>query len=80
MNIGKLPGGFSVPDGNGVGEEVHRNKVTFDYIVANGLWYSEGIAAFFEKAATAIKDDVDFASRAVNLPRRLDRGQGQLDR
>ena len=68
--IGKLtPGGFSAPDGNGVGEEVHRNKVTFDYIVENGLWYREGIAAFFDKAAKAVGDDVDFASKTVNLPR-----------
>ena len=70
MAIGKLtPGGFSAPDGNGVGEEVHRNKVTFDYIVENGLWYREGIAAFFDKAAKAVGDDVDFASKTVNLPR-----------
>lgn len=70
VTIGKLtPGGFSAPDGNGVGEEVHRNKVTFDYIVGNGLWYREGIAAFFEKAASAVGDDVDFASKTVKLPR-----------
>ncbi len=70
VNIGKLPpGGFSAPDGSGVGEEVHRNKVTFDYIVSNGLWYQQGIAAFFEKAAKAAGDDVDFASKIVNLPR-----------
>lgn len=68
--IGKLPpGGFSVPNGAGVGEEVHRNKVTFDYIVDNGLWYQEGIAAFFDKAAKAVGNDVDFASKVVNLPR-----------
>jgi hypothetical protein len=70
VDVGKLPpGGFSVPDGNGVGEEVHRNKVTFDYIVENGLWYREGIAAFFDKAAKAVGNDVDFAARAVSLPR-----------
>jgi hypothetical protein len=62
-------GGFSVPNGSGIGEEVHRNKVTFDYIVSKGLWYREGIAAFFDKAAKAIPDDVDFSSKAVNLPR-----------
>jgi hypothetical protein len=28
-------------------EEVRRNRATFDYVVQNGLWYSEGIAAFF---------------------------------
>jgi hypothetical protein len=27
-------------------EEVRRNKPTFDYILANHLWYAEGIAAF----------------------------------
>ena len=68
--IGKLtPGGFSAADGNGVGEEVHRNQVTFDYIVGNGLWYQQGIAAFFDKAAKAVGDDVDFASKLVNFPR-----------
>ena len=66
--IGTLPvGGFAVA--SGVGEEVHRNPVTFQYIVDNGLWYQEGIAAFFDKAAKAVGDDVDFASKAVNLPR-----------
>jgi len=70
VDVGKLtPGGFAAPDGNGVGEEVHRNKVTFDYIVANGLWYREGIAAFFDKAARAAGDDVAFTARTVNLPR-----------
>lgn len=28
-------------------EEVRRNRATFDYVVANGLWYQEGIAKFF---------------------------------
>lgn len=70
VEVGKLtPGGFNAPDGNGVGEEVHRNKATFDYIVANGLWYQEGIAAFFDKAAKAAGDDVAFAAKTVNLPR-----------
>ncbi len=70
VSIGKLPvGGFSVPNGNGVGEEIHRNRVTFDYIIQNGLWYQEGIAAFFEKAALTVGNDVVFAANAVNLPR-----------
>jgi hypothetical protein len=68
--VGKLtPGGFSAPDGKGVGEEVHRNRVTFDYIVNNGLWYREGIAAFFANAAKAVGNDVDFTARTITLPR-----------
>jgi hypothetical protein len=35
------------------GEEVHRNRATFDYIVNNGLWYQQGIAAFVAKGAPA---------------------------
>ncbi len=31
------------------GEEVHRNRATFDYIIENSLWYTEGIAEFFKK-------------------------------
>jgi hypothetical protein len=70
VDVPKLPpGGFSVPDGKGVGEEVHRNKVTFDYIIQNGLWYTEGIAAFFDRAAKAAGNDVEFATKVVNLPR-----------
>jgi len=70
VNVGKLaPGGFSAPNGTGVGEEVHRNKVTFDYIVDNGLWYREGIGAFFAKAALAAGNDVEFSTKTVNLPR-----------
>lgn len=30
-------------------EIVYRNKATFDYIVAHGLWYVEGIEAAFER-------------------------------
>jgi hypothetical protein len=68
--IDKLPpGGFAVPDGNGIGEEVRRNKATFDYIISNDLWYQEGIARFFAGAAKAAGNDVTFASRAVSFPR-----------
>ncbi|MDQ3281410.1 MAG: hypothetical protein M3Q69_08360 [Acidobacteriota bacterium] len=35
------------------GEEIHRNRPTFDYIVRNGLWYQQGIAAFVAKKAPA---------------------------
>jgi hypothetical protein len=28
-------------------EEVRRNRSTFDFVVNNGLWYTQGIAAFF---------------------------------
>jgi hypothetical protein len=35
------------------GEEVHRNRTTFDYIIRNGLWYQQGIAAFVANGAPA---------------------------
>lgn len=65
------PGGIAASQtgANSVGEEVFRNKVAFDYIINNGLWYREGIAAFFGKAAQAASDDVAFAGKAVNFPR-----------
>jgi hypothetical protein len=67
VEVGGLqPGGIAA--GN-VGEEVHRNKVAFDYIVSNGLWYQEGIAEFFKKAAAAAPDNVAFAAAAVAFPR-----------
>ncbi|HUP49309.1 MAG TPA: hypothetical protein VNA04_11015 [Thermoanaerobaculia bacterium] len=41
----RLPAPLAVPEGGG--EEVRRNRATFDYVVQNGLWYQQGIAAFF---------------------------------
>lgn len=35
------------------GEEVHRNRATFDYIIKNNLWYTQGIGAFVQKGAPA---------------------------
>lgn len=32
-------------------ECVHRNRVAFDYVVKNALWYQEGLAAAFTKGA-----------------------------
>jgi hypothetical protein len=32
---------------SGGNEEVRRNKPTFDFIIQNGLWYTEGIAKYF---------------------------------
>jgi hypothetical protein len=29
-------------------EEVHRNEVTFNYVIQNNLWYTQGAAAFFK--------------------------------
>jgi hypothetical protein len=28
------------------GEEIHRNRATFDYVIQNNLWYQQGVAAF----------------------------------
>lgn len=68
-DVGKLsPGGVNAADGNGVGEEVRRNKPTFDYIIKNNLWYTQGIAAFFAKASANVNDPAQFAANSVNFP------------
>jgi hypothetical protein len=36
----------------GGNEEVRRNKPTFDFIIQNGLWYTEGIAKYFATGGT----------------------------
>lgn len=41
------------------GEEVHRNKATFDYIVNNGLWYTQGIAKFMSDPAAVVDFPID---------------------
>lgn len=35
--------------GEGGGEEIHRNRAAFEYVVQNDLWYQQGVAAFFTK-------------------------------
>ena len=35
-------------------DEVRRNRTTFDYIVDNGLYYTEGLAAAFARADAAV--------------------------
>jgi hypothetical protein len=40
----------------GGGEEVRRNKSSFDFIVSNGLWYKQGLAAAFA------------ANKVINFP------------
>lgn len=35
----------------GGGEEVRRNRSSFDFIVSNALWYQQGLKAAFEKGA-----------------------------
>lgn len=57
--------GTDVPDAGG--EEVHRNKATFDYIIQNNLWYQEGIAEFFKKVV-ASKSQLQFTQNSVNFP------------
>jgi hypothetical protein len=46
------------------GETIHRNRVTFDYIVANDLWYQEGLA---ERFAEDFAVDFPIASIEVKL-------------
>ena len=43
-------------------EEVRRNRATFDYVIENGLWYTEGIAKFF-----AAGDVVDFPLDSIEV-------------
>lgn len=69
-DVGELaPGGVTAPNGGGVGEEVRRNKATFDFIVENELYYTEGLAAFFAKAAAHANDPVALNANSVNFPR-----------
>jgi hypothetical protein len=69
-DVGKLAtGGFFAPNGTGVGEEVRRNKTTFDFIIQNGLWYQQGVAAYFARAAAAVEDNVAFTKVSITFPR-----------
>jgi hypothetical protein len=43
--------GFILATGESGGEEVHRNRATFEYVIKNNLWYTQGIAAFVAKGA-----------------------------
>src|SRR5262249_10687660 len=38
----------------GQNEEVRRNKATFDFIISNGLWYTEGIRKFFGAGGSVV--------------------------
>lgn len=52
----------------GGGEEVRRNKASFDFIVSNGLWYKQGLAAAFA-ANSVINFPVDSVEvKAVWVP------------
>ena len=51
---------LTVPVGSS--EEVRRNKATFDYVIQNDLWYTQGIAAFF-----ASGNVVDFPIDSVEV-------------
>jgi len=44
---------FILDTGTSAGEEVHRNRATFDYVIKNNLWYTQGIKAFVAKGAPA---------------------------
>jgi hypothetical protein len=46
----------------GGNEEVRRNKPTFDFIIQNGLWYTEGIAKYF-----AIGGSVSFPQDSIEV-------------
>lgn len=62
------PGGVKAPNGSGVGEEVRRNRSTFDYIIENNLWYQQGVVAFFQNAAAEADSPDKFAALQVNFP------------
>ncbi len=56
-------------------EEVRRNRSAFDYIASNGFYYTEGLAAAFEEAQTAIdaaggspSQSLAAAQRVVTFP------------
>jgi hypothetical protein len=46
----------------GGGEEVRRNKASFDFIIANRLWYKQGLAAAF-----AANNVISFPSDAIEV-------------
>jgi hypothetical protein len=46
----------------GGGEEVRRNQTSFDFIIANRLWYKTGLAAAF-----AAKNVINFPVDAINI-------------
>ncbi|MDA8018446.1 MAG: hypothetical protein MPN21_13475 [Thermoanaerobaculia bacterium] len=43
-------------------ELVYRNRAAFDYIIDNGLWYTQGIAAFFKSG-----QEVEFPTDAIEV-------------
>lgn len=51
------------------GEEVHRNRATFDYVIQNNLWYTQGIAAFVAKGVPANfpSDSIEVKGNWVNI-------------
>lgn len=44
------------------GEEVHRNEVTFNYVMQNNLWYTQGVAAYFKSGKK-----VDFPVESIEV-------------
>jgi hypothetical protein len=44
------------------GEEVHRNEVTFNYVIQNSLWYTQGVAAYFKSGKK-----VDFPVESIEV-------------
>lgn len=54
-------------------EEVRRNYATFDYIIKNNLWYTEGLAAFFDTAnakfltGEKVQKIVDFPKGSIEV-------------
>jgi len=53
LELQKLPGKVDCPDDSPC-EEVRRNKATFDYIVNNHLWYTQGLVQAFKKAQAVL--------------------------
>jgi hypothetical protein len=54
--------------GENGGEEIHRNRATFDYVIQNNLWYQQGIAAFFTKNPVMNFPELDPDHRGAEEP------------
>ena len=57
-----------VPPQEGSGEEVRMNKATFDFVVANNLWFIEGQEAAFAKGSAIIFPEDSKEIKAIWAP------------
>jgi hypothetical protein len=62
IGAGNAAANSGFPTGGCVGEEVRRDRASFDYIVRNGLWSKAGLSNFFARNGT-----VTFPTNALNV-------------